>query len=76
MDHQKLIGTHITRVAARTSGETDGLIADSLRRSWPGGSSDRTEPWAKEWVRRWGPARSVARLAACSCPQGRCAICN
>jgi hypothetical protein len=76
MDENQHIEAHITRVAARTASETDGLIAAALRRSWPGGSADRSEPWAKDWVRRWGPVRSVAQLTACSCPRGRCAACN
>jgi len=37
---------------------------------------DRTEPFAREWVRRWGPVRLGAALPDCSCDAGRCAVCN
>jgi len=47
-----------------------------LRHSWPGGSRDRSEPVALEWVRRWGPRRIGALLPACSCTAGRCRVCN
>ena len=76
MDRDPHIEAHITSVAARTEGETDGLVSATVRECWPGGSADRSEPWALEWVRRWGPSRSVARVLKCSCAQGRCALCN
>ena len=76
MDRDPQIEAHITSVAARTEGETDGLVSAAVRECWPGGAADRTEPWALEWVRRWGPSRSVARVLQCSCAQGRCAVCN
>lgn len=43
---------------------------------WPGGTADRTEPIALEWVRRWRPARAAVALPECTCASGRCAICN
>lgn len=43
---------------------------------WPGGSADRSEPIALEWVRQWRPARTEATLPLCSCWAGRCAVCN
>jgi hypothetical protein len=43
---------------------------------WPGGEGDRTEPSGRGWLQRWRPARSGAALPACSCTQGRCAVCN
>jgi hypothetical protein len=37
---------------------------------------DHTQPAAREWVRRWGPARLGATLPGCSCAAGRCTVCN
>jgi hypothetical protein len=37
---------------------------------------DRTEPVAREWVRRWGPAPLGTALPDCSCAAGHCAVCN
>ena len=37
---------------------------------------ERTVPAAREWVRRWGPARHNAALPDCSCDAGRCSVCN
>jgi hypothetical protein len=39
-------------------------------------SGDRTHPVAREWVRRWRPARAAVAVAVCSCATGRCALCN
>jgi hypothetical protein len=37
---------------------------------------DRTQPAAREWVRRWGPVRPGTSLPGCSCHAGRCSVCN
>lgn len=37
---------------------------------------DRTHPVAREWVRRWQPARALTALPDCGCAVGRCAVCN
>lgn len=37
---------------------------------------ERTEPVAREWVRRWGPGHLGAALPDCSCAAGRCVVCN
>jgi hypothetical protein len=66
----------IESLATRTDLETDRLVALLRHRCWPGGLSDRTERPALEWVRRWGPARLTASAVDCSCPQGRCSVCN
>lgn len=39
-------------------------------------TGDRTEPVAREWVRRWGPSPFATVLSDCSCAVGRCALCN
>jgi hypothetical protein len=46
-----------------------------VHRAWPAGS-DGTQPVARDWVRRWGPHRLAAPVAACGCAVGRCAWCN
>jgi hypothetical protein len=43
---------------------------------WPGGSEDRSEPAALDWIRHWRPERIAAELPACSCLTGRCVVCN
>jgi hypothetical protein len=73
---EDLIAAHIEAVTARADGETRGLISALVRSCWPGGSSDRTEPGALEWVRRWGPTQLTPGSLGCSCAAGRCAVCN
>ena len=46
-----------------------------MSRSWPS-SSDATLPAARDWVRRWRPARLVAPTAVCGCDSGTCGWCN
>ena len=70
------VAAHIGAIAARSPRDTDTLMLSLARRSWPGGSADRSEPAALEWVRRWGPGRLTASPLDCSCEQGRCAVCN
>lgn len=43
---------------------------------WPGGSADRAEPAAMEWLSRWHPARAAAATPICACATGHCPICN
>jgi hypothetical protein len=69
-----LVITHIESVARRRAGDADRLIA-SLHGASPQGG-DRTEPGAREWVRRWGPARYAAATPACACARGACLVCN
>jgi hypothetical protein len=60
------------------SPQTARLLARAARATWPGGAHDRTQPTAREWVRRWRPRHPVtgADIPACACAGGRCAICN
>jgi hypothetical protein len=67
---------HISDIDGRSHAETGRLVARMQRFCWPGGSSDRSEPGAIGWVRRWRPARFDAVIPVCSCAQGRCAMCN
>jgi hypothetical protein len=70
------LAAHIDAIAARGERESQRLTTALLHRAWPGGSADRTEPAALEWLRRWGPARMASGELSCSCPSGRCAVCN
>jgi hypothetical protein len=63
-------------IAAMADAEQTGGAERLAARCWPGGSADRSEPVALNWVRRWHPARSAAALPVCSCHAGRCAVCN
>jgi hypothetical protein len=66
----------VASIEGRTTGDTDRLATMLRTWCWPGGASDRREPAALEWVRRWRPSRLTAQPAACSCVRGRCAVCN
>ena len=44
--------------------------------SWPGGTADRTQPAALEWLRRWRPQRTAFTPRECACAVGRCSACN
>jgi hypothetical protein len=66
----------VESIASRTAPETDRLATMLRAWCWPGGGSDRREPAALEWVRRWGPNPQSATPLDCSCAAGRCAFCN
>jgi hypothetical protein len=70
------IAAHIESVSARGDHETNRLVSAMLERSWPGGTGDRTEAVALEWVRRWGPRSAGMTAPACSCARGHCSTCN
>jgi hypothetical protein len=68
---------HIERVTERGHEDADRLVAALIRRCWPGGLADRTEPAAIEWVRRWGAGvQRIPEPDACACREGRCRVCN
>jgi hypothetical protein len=74
--HDGLAAAMVRSIATRTPRETRTLVLDLVRRSWPGGPSDRLQPTALPWVRRWGPNRMTPLPQACSCADGRCLVCN
>jgi hypothetical protein len=77
MDEQaRGIAAIIESIATRTDSESRHVARSLLRRSWPGDVSDRREPGAMEWLRRWGPRGPAPVGPACSCAAGRCAVCN
>jgi len=76
MDYDKLRDFIGSAVGGRSSPEARGLTARMLSACWPGGLEDRSERVALEWVRRWHPRSAVATMPYCSCPTGRCSVCN
>ena len=70
------IAALVDSISSHTDSEADGLASALMRRHWPGGGSDRTDPIALDWVRRWGPKRSAHALPGCSCAEGPCGLCN
>ncbi len=70
------IAAHVKSVSTRAKTDTDRLISAMLRSCWPGGTGDRTESGALDWVRRWGPRGVGALPPVCDCHAGRCRVCN
>ncbi|MEA2478901.1 MAG: hypothetical protein QOJ07_823 [Thermoleophilaceae bacterium] len=64
-------------VVALGPAAADALLARLIRRCWPVGLDDRTQPpIAVEWMRRGGPARALPVAVDCSCAAGHCPVCN
>ena len=66
---------HIDAISRQGVDDAERIAATMLRHCWPGGA-DRTEPGAREWVRRWRPSRGAVVAHACTCSQGACPVCN
>ena len=64
----------LVRTADATAADGRRLAA-LVTRAWPAGS-DATLPAARDWVRRWGPARVIAQAPDCACAAGTCGWCN
>jgi hypothetical protein len=75
MDRNEL-SAHVTAVARRDHDQTAGLAAWMSAACWPGGSADRVERAALDWVARWRPRSAGTRLTPCTCQSGRCRLCN
>ena len=73
-DHTLVAGL-LTSLSARTSAETVVLTARLREACWPG-SDDRTDALAREWLRRRGVAARTPETVGCTCPTGRCRVCN
>jgi hypothetical protein len=72
-----LVAAVVEAIDERTTSQTDFIMAALVRGAWPGGVSDRVEPSALDWVKRWGPGgQPPGYLDDCSCVHGRCAVCN
>jgi hypothetical protein len=70
LDLHALLNVAVLAGAADTS-----RLAALRDRSWPGGG-DRTIPHAHDWLKRWGPRRTLASPPRCACADGRCPVCN
>jgi hypothetical protein len=67
----------VESIDTRGRQQTDWMLRALLRDAWPGGHTDRHDPMASDWVRRWGPSRIQAPyLGDCACAAGRCTVCN
>ena len=74
--HHTLITALIETVAGWTEDDKDRLASMLGGHCYPGGLADRQEPSGVEPLRRWRPGGPAPALLACSCPHGRCRICN
>ncbi len=72
----EFLASLIESIATRSESASRRFGRALLQRSWPGGAGDRTEPGALAWLRHWGPHGSAPLPPACSCPDGRCVVCN
>jgi hypothetical protein len=67
---------HIESAAPRGGTEARRLVSLIVGASRPGGTEDRTERAALEWLRHWRPEQVHAELPACSCSNRHCVLCN
>ncbi len=78
-DDQPLRDRAVALIASagfRTPDESDQLAAALHDWCWPGGSEDRTEAGAREWLGRSGTRPFTAIDLPCTCADGRCDLCN
>ena len=71
-DH-RLVARLVTVLEERTQAQGD-LLAATLAARWS--ASDRHEPAAHEWLRRWTPKPATFIAPVCTCAAGRCLVCN
>jgi hypothetical protein len=72
----RLIARLIASLAGRTDAQTRELVRVLLDGRAPEERTDRREPVAVEWLRRWAPQPSYLAPVACSCKAGHCRLCN
>jgi hypothetical protein len=75
MDHDEL-RKHIEVAAPHEHPEALRLADLIVSTCWPGGPEDRSGTAARDWIRKYRPERTIAKLPACSCSTGRCVLCN
>ncbi len=71
-DH-RLVARVVAVLSERTEAQGE-LLAATLAARW--GGSDRHEPAAHDWLRRWKPKPATFVSPACTCVAGRCLVCN
>ena len=75
MDRDEL-SIHLAAMSRRGDDQTNGLVAWMAATCWPGGSADHVERAALNWLARWRPRSPGTLLTPCTCPSGRCRVCN
>ena len=75
-DPHDLVARNLRAISGRSASDTRRSTSALVARCWPGGGMDSAEPEAREWLRRWAPARMGQPTLTCSCAAGRCALCN
>jgi hypothetical protein len=70
------IQAHIAAILSHSQRDRQHLADRLSSRAWPGGGSDRSEPGALGWLRRWRPSGPAPLLPLCGCASGRCDLCN
>jgi hypothetical protein len=66
----------LVATAATSSAAGPRSLVATLDAACSPGRSDRFNPIAVEWLRRWQPRTTLVALPPCSCPAGRCEACN
>ena len=71
-----LITALIETIASWSDADKNRLAAMLGGHCYPGGPIDHSEPSGVEALRGWRPGGARPAMFACSCPHGRCHICN
>ena len=69
----RLVARVVAVLDDRTPAQSD-LLAATLAARWS--ATDRHDPAAHEWLRRWRPRPATFVTPACTCVAGRCLVCN
>ena len=67
---------HLRSLSPAAVAQVRALRVQIVAGCWPGGSQDRFEPGALQWLRRWHPERAGVDFPRCACGAGRCGVCN
>lgn len=67
---------HIASASLHCGYQARQLTARIVSTCWPGGAEDHVDRAALAWLRLWRPGRGAPALPVCSCPTGRCTVCN
>ena len=70
---RRLVTRALQSISERTEAQGE-VLAATLAARWT--ATDRHDPVALEWLRRWTPKPAHLITPACTCAAGRCGICN
>ena len=70
---RRLVTRALKAISERTEAQGEILAATLAARCT---ASDRHDPAALEWLRRWTPKPAHLITPACTCAAGRCGVCN